>query len=52
MITTDFSTKELTENDEFIEWNFEPQPFMADEVFETIGRIFAPIYGNMNELPC
>jgi arsenate reductase-like glutaredoxin family protein len=29
-------------NNSFEEWNYEPQPFIKDELFETIGRIFAP----------
>jgi hypothetical protein len=27
----------------FHDWNFESQPFMKDELFETIGRLLEPI---------
>jgi hypothetical protein len=46
-----FECDEGYSNGSFIEdWSFEPPPFMKDELFETVGRIFAPVA--IDILPC
>ena len=50
-----FECNERYHNGAFIDdCDFEPQPFMEDELFESIGRIFAPanIQAVMDTLPC